>query len=37
MDVLLVEDEPQLAEQVSRALIRAGHEVRKGGDGVAMV
>jgi len=33
MDILLVEDEPQLAEQVSRALVRAGHEVRTAGDG----
>ena len=33
MDILLVEDEPQLADQVSRALTRAGHEVRKVGDG----
>lgn len=33
MDILLVEDEPQLAEQVSRALARAGHEVKTAGDG----
>lgn len=33
MDILLVEDEPQLAEQVSRALVRAGHEVKTAGDG----
>lgn len=33
MDILLVEDEPQLAEQVSRALVRAGHEVKIAGDG----
>jgi DNA-binding response OmpR family regulator len=33
MDILLVEDEPQLAELVSRALVRAGHEVRTAGDG----
>ncbi len=33
MDILLVEDEPKLAEQVSRALVRAGHEVRTATDG----
>jgi DNA-binding response OmpR family regulator len=33
MDILLVEDEPQLVELVSRALVRAGHEVRTAGDG----
>lgn len=33
MDILLVEDEPQLAEQVSRALVRAGHEVKTVTDG----
>ena len=33
MDILLVEDEPQLAEQVSRALIRAGHGVTMAVDG----
>lgn len=33
MDVLLVEDEPELAAQVSRALMRAGHNVSKAGDG----
>lgn len=33
MDILLVEDEPQLAEQVARALIRAGHEVVMAYDG----
>lgn len=35
MDILLVEDEPQLADQVSRALTRAGHEVKPVGDGGA--
>lgn len=35
MDILLVEDEPQLAEQLARALLRAGHEVKKVGDGLA--
>jgi DNA-binding response OmpR family regulator len=35
MDILLVEDEPQLADQVARALMRAGHEVAKAGDGPA--
>lgn len=33
MDILLVEDEPQLAGQVSRALVRAGHSVVMAGDG----
>ena len=33
MDILLVEDEPQLADQVARALIRAGHEVVMSHDG----
>lgn len=33
MDILLVEDEPQLAEQVARALTRAGHEVVMSNDG----
>ena len=33
MDILLVEDEPQLADQVSRALIRAGHLVSRASDG----
>lgn len=33
MDILLIEDEPDLADQVSRALIRAGHEVVIAGDG----
>ena len=33
MDILLVEDEPQLAEQVNRSLVRAGHEVRREADG----
>lgn len=33
MDILLVEDEPPLAEQVARALMRAGHEVKVSGDG----
>jgi DNA-binding response OmpR family regulator len=37
MDILLVEDEPQLASQVSRALIRAGHAVETAGDGNAAV
>lgn len=35
MDILLVEDEPQLADQVARALTRAGHEVVTAGDGPA--
>jgi two-component system OmpR family response regulator len=33
MDIVLVEDEPKLAEQVSRALQRAGHRVRSAPDG----
>ena len=33
MDILLVEDEPQLAGQVSRALVRAGHSVTHASDG----
>jgi len=33
MEILIVEDEPSLAEQVSRALIRAGHSVTTAGDG----
>lgn len=33
MDILLVEDEPQLADQVSRALVQAGHVVTKAQDG----
>lgn len=33
MDILLVEDEPQLADQVARALFRAGHEVVMSHDG----
>ena len=33
MRILLVEDEPQLAAQVSRALIRANHEVETRSDG----
>ena len=37
MDILLVEDEPQLASQVSRALTRAGHSVDTAGDGHAAV
>lgn len=35
MDLLLVEDEPQLASQVSRALVRAGHTVETAGNGPA--
>jgi DNA-binding response OmpR family regulator len=35
MDILLVEDEPHLAGQVSRALLRAGHTVGIAGDGPA--
>lgn len=35
MDILLVEDEPQLANQVSRALVRTGHAVQIAGDGPA--
>lgn len=37
MDILLVEDEPQLAEQVNRSLVRAGHVVRKASDGPSAV
>jgi DNA-binding response OmpR family regulator len=33
MEILIVEDEPSLAEQVSRALVRAGHSVTTAGDG----
>ena len=33
MEILLVEDEPQLAEQVGRALVRAEHKVKMAGDG----
>jgi len=33
MDILLVEDEPQLADQVNRALVRAGHSVSRAADG----
>ncbi|MEY3898562.1 MAG: hypothetical protein RLZZ214_4084 [Verrucomicrobiota bacterium] len=33
MDILVVEDEPSLAEQVSRALSRAGHAVQTAVDG----
>ena len=33
MDVLLVEDEPHLAQQVGRAMTGAGHMVRIAGDG----
>lgn len=33
MEILLVEDEPQLAEQVRRALVRAGHMLKTVGDG----
>jgi DNA-binding response OmpR family regulator len=35
MDILLVEDEPQLAGQVSRSLTRAGHAVTLAADGPA--
>ncbi|WP_193214911.1 response regulator transcription factor [Luteolibacter marinus] len=35
MDILLVEDEPQLANQVSRALTKAGHVVTTAADGPA--
>lgn len=35
MDILLVEDEPQLAGQVSRSLTRAGHSVTHAADGPA--
>lgn len=34
MDILLVEDEPQLAELVARALGRSGHEVVVSADGL---
>lgn len=37
MDILLVEDEPQLAELVRRALMRAGHEVTLKGDGPSAI
>ncbi|MEO5913259.1 MAG: response regulator transcription factor [Luteolibacter sp.] len=37
MDILLVEDEPQLAEQVNRALVRAGHVVSRAADGPSAV
>ena len=33
MDILLVEDEPQLADQVRRSLSLAGHDVKATGDG----
>ncbi len=33
MDILLVEDEPQLAEQLNRSLVRAGHTVKRAVDG----
>lgn len=33
MDILLVEDEPQLAEQLNRSLVRAGHSVKRAVDG----
>lgn len=33
MDILLVEDEPQLADQVARALTRSGHDVVMANDG----
>lgn len=33
MDILLVEDEPELSEMVRRVLVGAGHEVRTAGDG----
>ena len=33
MNILLVEDEPQLAELVSRALLQAGHAVDTAADG----
>jgi DNA-binding response OmpR family regulator len=35
MDILLVEDEPELAEQVSRSLSTAGHKVSREVDGLA--
>jgi DNA-binding response OmpR family regulator len=37
MDLLLVEDEPQLASQVSRAFVRAGHSVETASDGPAAI
>lgn len=37
MDILLVEDEPQLAEQVNRSLVRAGHVVSRAVDGPSAV
>lgn len=37
MDILLVEDEPQLAGHVQRALKRAGHEVVHAADGPSAV
>lgn len=33
MEILIVEDEPSLVQQVSRALVRAGHSVTTAGDG----
>jgi DNA-binding response OmpR family regulator len=33
MDILVVEDEPSLAEQVARALVQAGHAVQVAADG----
>ena len=33
MDILIVEDEPSLADQVSRALVLAGHSVTTAADG----
>lgn len=35
MKILVVEDEPQLASKVTRALKRAGHEVESAGEGPA--
>lgn len=35
MDILLVEDEPELSEMVRRVLVGAGHEVRTAADGPA--
>lgn len=35
MDILLVEDEPQLADVVNRALVRAGHVVSRKEDGLS--
>ena len=37
MDILLVEDEPDLADQVNRALVRAGHSVSRAIDGPSAV